>query len=122
MLQACCCYRLRARVRSERLTTDEGVFVRLRREGRPAQAGASPGAGLPARPAVDVATTAVLGTNPWHEVAQPFCVEGDSGLASLSLERRRSLKFDQLVDGVVWIDDVEVAPVPTSSTGEGRTP
>lgn len=92
-------YAFRAKVRSEGLTTDQGVAVTL--TARSAHA---------ASPSFDVTTDALRRTTDWVETRATFDVGGDGELVTLRLTRKPSLKFDRLVRGTVWLTDVMVLP------------
>ena len=93
-------YVFRAKVRSDGLTTDQGVALTL--TARSAHA---------ASPSFDVTTDAVRRTTDWVEMRAAFDVGGDGELVALRLTRNPSLKFDRLVRGIVWLTDVMVLPV-----------
>jgi O-antigen ligase len=87
-------YTLRAYVRTDGVTTDEGVALRL-------VSVASP------RP-FDVRTASIGGTSGWTEVEAAFEVPPGGALARLAVVRKPSLKFDNLVRGLAWIDAVRI--------------
>ena len=89
-------YRLQAWMRSEGLTTDQGVGLRV----------VSQDGSLK----LDVKTNSVLGTSDWLVVEAVFDVPVGGGLVRLLVARKPSLKFDNLVRGTVWVDDVRVGP------------
>ncbi|MFN7922007.1 MAG: hypothetical protein U0Q16_18030 [Bryobacteraceae bacterium] len=85
-------YRLQARMRSENLTTDQGVALRV----------------------LDGTTEVLLtpplsGSSPWHEVQARLTAAGPR-LLRLEVYRPRSWKFDGKPRGRVWIDDVRIEP------------
>jgi O-antigen ligase len=84
-------YELSAWSKADGVTTDQGVFVKLTGAGR------------------DVSTEPVRGTTDWREAVQPFTMAA-GGLVRLHVERNRSLKFDNLVSGTVWLDDIAIRP------------
>jgi hypothetical protein len=51
----------------------------------------------------DIATTSIL--------ERVFDAPPDGGLVRVSLARKRSLKFDSLIRGTVWVDQVSISPV-----------
>jgi hypothetical protein len=87
-------YRLRARVRTEGLTTDQGIQLRI----------------LSLDPVQPTGWTsrAWLGTQAWSLVEIPFLVPVNGGVYGIQLIRNPSLKFDSLIAGTVWIDSVRV--------------
>jgi hypothetical protein len=87
-------YRFRARVRTEGLTTDEGILLRI----------------LPLDPARSTGWTskALLGTQAWYTVEIPLLVPANGGTYGIQVIRNTSLKFDSLIAGTVWIDSVRI--------------
>jgi hypothetical protein len=87
-------YRFRARIRTEGLTTDQGIQLRI----------------LPIEPAQSTGWTSSqwLGANPWSTVEIPFIVPANGVVYGIQLVRNLSLKFDSLVAGTVWVDTVTV--------------
>jgi len=84
-------YRFEARIKTEGITTDQGIWFQIS------------GAGLKAE------TGNVIGTNDWQLVEKPFDAP-QSGLVHIQLFRRPSLKFDSLIKGTAWIDQVRIVP------------
>ncbi|MBI3696441.1 MAG: hypothetical protein HY238_16580 [Acidobacteria bacterium] len=84
-------YRLRARVRAEGLTTDEGLAFRI------------------LGPALDVRTDAVSGTTPWTTLKKDFSISRPS-LLEIQAFRQPSAKFDKKITGAVFLDAVELSP------------
>jgi len=90
-------YRFQAWLRSEKLTTDQGVFVRLRP--RSADSG------------TEAQTPALLGSNEWRSAVAEIRVRGPQpAVYELEVARNPSLKFDRLLGGSLWIDAVELQP------------
>jgi hypothetical protein len=87
-------YRFRARVRTEGLTTDQGIQLRILPL-EPAQS--TGGSGRPS-----------LGTQSWSTVEIPFLVPTNGKIYEIQLVRNPSLKFDSLIAGTAWIDSVRV--------------
>jgi tetratricopeptide (TPR) repeat protein len=87
-------YRFRARVRTEGLTTDQGIQFRISpfEQARPARWSSTP----------------LLGTNAWSTIEIPFTVPVNGMLYAIQLVRNPSLKFDSNIAGTVWIDTVRV--------------
>ncbi|PYR38988.1 MAG: hypothetical protein DMF89_27030 [Acidobacteria bacterium] len=90
-------YRLRAYVRTSDITTDQGIFIRVSTLDSPKR--------------VDAATPSLRGSNEWTLLETTFKVPTDGGLVLVSLERKPSLKFDNLVRGTVWVDEVSLSRV-----------
>jgi hypothetical protein len=84
-------YRLRARLRSAGVTTDQGVYVQL----------SPPGA----------RTEAVLGDTAWKTLETSFVVSQRPLVAEVQVVRRPSWKFDNKIAGTVWVSGVELARV-----------
>jgi len=87
-------HRLIAWVRSEGVTTDEGVILRVADVEAPAR--------------FSVATEPILGTRPWSRIELPFTVPPDTRQLMVQLARRPSRKFDNKIRGTVWVDDVAI--------------
>jgi hypothetical protein len=80
-------YRLSAWIRTDGLTTDEGVGVRVG----------------------SAHTTALAGNNGWTEVAVELTVPA-ARMARVEVFREPSMKFESRPRGSVWIDDVGLRP------------
>jgi tetratricopeptide (TPR) repeat protein len=91
-------YRFSARIRTEEITTGEGIYFEL----------------LP----LDQASlcrwksTKWAGTNPWSTVDVSFTVPGEGGAYLIRLARDESIKLDNLLAGTVWIDSIGITPAP----------
>lgn len=83
-------YRLQAMVKTEGVTTREGVALAL--EG----------------PGVSVSTESRVGTSDWAPVACEFDVPADIGLVQLKVVRPRIFRFDNKIAGTAWIDQVSI--------------
>lgn len=94
-------YRLSAWIRTESLSTDQGIAVRLIAEQSPGKQSA----------VLDVSTAALTGTHGWTEESVEFTVSAPGQLAQVQLVRHRSLDFDNKVRGSAWIDDVALRPL-----------
>ena len=90
-------YRLRARVRTEGLTTDQGIRFRI----------------SSAQPGLLTASSSRqwVGTNGWSTDEIPFTAPV-SGIYAIRIGRTPSLKFDNLIAGTLWIDNVRVESNP----------
>ena len=89
-------YRFRARVRTEGLTTDQGLSLRI------------VGPGLERR------TAAVTGTTDWTALETTFALPRPS-LVAVQVYRRPSTKFDNKIAGIAFLDTFELAPLSGSS-------
>jgi hypothetical protein len=83
-------YVLRARMRTEGITTDQGFRLHLAAEGN------------------SWSSPALPGTNAWAQMEHTFTVPG--GEYAVEVMRTPSLKFDSLVAGTLWMDDVRIEP------------
>jgi len=81
-------YHLKARIRTEGLTTDQGIQLRL-----------SPEWG----------SEEFLGTRPWTAVDTPFTVT-QLKVYHLELVRTPSFRFGNRIQGTLWLDDVRIEP------------
>ena len=71
------------------MSTDQGVAVRVVHDKSPAQ--------------LDVTTAALRGSNDWTLVEAAFDAPPKGGLVRVLVVRRPSLKFDNLLSGIVWM-------------------
>jgi len=89
-------YRLTARIRTEGLTTDEGIELRLR--------------SLDRSPFTQWTSRSWLGTNAWSTLQANFEVPVAGNSYTLELLRNASQKFDRNIAGTIWIDNVRMEP------------
>jgi hypothetical protein len=89
-------YRFRAYVKTEEITTDQGVRFRI------ADA-VSPGR-------LEVITEGFTLTRDWTEVEQAVRVPAGTGLVTVQVVRQASMKFDNKIRGTAWVDDVALEP------------
>lgn len=87
-------YKLSGWVRTNGLTTDQGVGFRL----IGAHNAASP----------DVSTPTVVGTQDWTMLSADFTLGAPARLARVEIVRRPSGKFENRPHGTAWIDDVGI--------------
>lgn len=87
-------WRLEAWVRSENLTTNEGLRLCV--------------TGLAGSEAV---SEAVTGSSPWKKLAVEFSVPSGSRLVEIQIARRASLKLDSKIRGKAWVDAVRLEPL-----------
>ena len=90
-------YRFHALIRTEGLTTDQGIRFRIS------------DAEVPAR-LVGVFGQ-FTGSSPWSEVSHELVVPPETRLLQIQVIRQPSLKFDNKIGGVAWIDDLELEPI-----------
>jgi len=88
-------YRLSAWIRTQDLTTDQGVRFLLR-----AQSGAAP-----------LATPEVHGTHPWTLMEATWTAPAGAAEAEVCLTRFPSDQSDGGIRGVFWVDDVSIVPM-----------
>ena len=88
-------YRFAAYIRTKELTTDEGFAFSIVD---------------PEAKHLSFTTESMIGTNDWKLVEHTFQVLPKTGLIQLSLTRKPSLRFDNLIRGTVWIDQVSISP------------
>jgi len=91
-------YRLAAYVRTEALSTDQGVAFTLVAEGAPAL--------------LNVTTRDVRGTNDWTLIEQTFDAPPGGGFIQVNLTRQRSFRLENMLSGTVWVDQVSITPAP----------
>ena len=90
-------YRFQAYVRTENLTTDQGVFFHIS-DMRPAGN-------------TSIETQPSLGTTGWHKIETRFTTSAPTHLMEVHVVRRPSLRFDNKISGTVWIDDMSLTRV-----------
>jgi tetratricopeptide (TPR) repeat protein len=90
-------YRFHAFIRTEALTTDQGIRFRISDAEVPAH--------------LDVVFGQFIGSSSWSEVAHDLVVPQETRLLQIQVIRQPSLKFDNKIGGVAWIDDVELEPI-----------
>ncbi len=90
-------YRFHAFIRTEGLNTDQGIRFRLS------------DAEVPTR--LDEVFGQFTGSSPWSEVSHELVVPPETRLLQIQAIRQPSLKFDNKIGGVAWIDDMELEPI-----------
>lgn len=94
-------YRLRAYTRTEGLSTDRGLVLRVFDVESPGR--------------LDVRTEELTGTNEWRLLEETFRAGRGTQLIEVQLSREPSLKFDNKIRGTLWLDGVTIERV------EGRS-
>jgi hypothetical protein len=89
-------YRFQAWVRTRNLTTDQGLRFHLFDAESPQR--------------LDLTTEQLTGTHDWTLVEKTFLVPSGTNLVTVQLARNASLKFDNKIIGVAWIDAVSLVP------------
>ena len=90
-------YRFTAWLKTDGITTDEGVRFCLSDVESPER--------------LHKQTEATRGTNDWREIRQDIAVPPHTNLIEVAVCRLPSLKFDNKIGGTVWIDAVSVKRV-----------
>jgi tetratricopeptide (TPR) repeat protein len=88
-------FRLRAWVRTQGITTNEGPCLEV----QDAESAAR----------LEIRTEPFLGTQDWHLVQQAFTVPSGTNLVAVRVVRQPSQKFDNKIAGMFWLDSVELA-------------
>jgi AraC-like DNA-binding protein len=86
-------YRLAAMVRTEGITTDQGIRLRVSGD------------------RLDARTSQLIGTNGWTPLETVFSVPPSVDLVTVQVFREPSLKFDNKIAGTAWIDAVTIQPL-----------
>ena len=87
----------RAQVRTEGLTTDQGVYFRIFDAENAAR--------------LDVQTEQVMEATDWTAFEKAFVVPPGTHLLEIQIVRVSSWKFDNKIAGTLWVDDVSVVAV-----------
>ena len=97
-------YRFHALIRTEALTTDQGIRFRIS------------DAEVAAR--LDEVFGQFTGSSPWSSVDHDFVVAPKTRLVRIEVIRQPSMKFDNKVDGTAWIDQLKLEPITPRSHDE----
>lgn len=89
--------RFRGFVKTEDLTTDQGIAFRLCDHESPSR--------------LDVRTPQALGTSGWQPLETEFTVPAGTRLLRIEITRNPSQKFDNEIQGTVWIDDINLEAI-----------
>jgi hypothetical protein len=92
-------YRFQTWVRTDSVTTDQGVRFRI------------VDAEVPAR--LDLTTAQFTGTTAWTRIEQRFVVPRGTRIVQVQVVRQPSMNFDNKVGGTAWIDGVKVTRMPS---------
>jgi hypothetical protein len=90
-------YHLSAWVRTQALTTDQGIRLAL-------------SSYSDARAASSIVTPDVQGTQPWTRIESPWTSGKDVRYARVCVVRYTSAKLDSQIHGSAWVDDVALIP------------
>jgi hypothetical protein len=89
-------YRFRAMVKTESITTDQGVRLRIIDPDAPAH--------------FDLSTPPMTGSIHWQQVELRVEVSPPTRLVRVEVARQPSLKFDSKIAGTLWLDAVSLTP------------
>lgn len=89
-------YRFRARIRTDGVTTDQGIRFRIA------------DAEVPAR--LNLTFGQFTGANPWSDVQQDLVVPPQTSLLRVQVIREPSMRFDNRIAGTAWIDGLSLEP------------
>ena len=95
-------YRLHAFIRTEGLTTDQGIRFRVSDAEVPEHLGTIIGQ--------------FTGTRPWSDIEYAVIVPPGTRLLEVQVIRQRSLKFDNKIGGTAWVDELSLEPIGTHSS------
>ena len=90
-------YRLHASIRTEDVTTDQGIRFRIS------------DADVPAR--LNLIFGQYRGTTPWSPVEQDFVIPPQTTLLRVQVIRQPSVRFDNKVGGTAWINQLKLEPI-----------
>jgi hypothetical protein len=90
-------YQFEAYIHTEGITTDKGIGLHIYDR----ESGAR----------LDVRTEELTGTHGWTNVERVLTVPKTTRLLAIEVSRQRSMKFDSLIAGTVWIDSVTLTPI-----------
>jgi hypothetical protein len=96
-------YRLRAYAKTEGLSTDRGLALRVFDVDSPGR--------------LDVRTEELTGTSEWKPLELTFTAGQGIQLIEVQLSREPSLKFDNKIRGTLWLDGVRLERVEGSNGG-----
>lgn len=96
-------YRFSAYMRTDSITTDSGLRFRI--------------ASCPQQSKTEARTPAMTGTHPWTKVQAQFTAGPGTGCVTVVLRRKPSTMFDNQIRGAVWVDDVQLKPLPVAGAG-----
>ncbi len=89
-------YRFRAFIRTEGVTTDQGIRFRISDAEAPAR--------------LDEVFGQFTGSTSWASVDHDLIVAPETRLVRIEVIRQPSMKFDNKVDGTAWIDQLKLEP------------
>jgi O-antigen ligase len=89
-------YRFEACIRTQEITTDQGIGFHIFDPEAPNR--------------VDVSTERLTGTNDWTRIERIILVPTQTKIIQIQVIRQPSLKFDNNISGTAWIDSVKLSP------------
>jgi hypothetical protein len=89
-------YRFRAFVKTDDITTDQGLRFRIADANSPAR--------------LEMITDGFTLTHDWTEVDRLVRIPTATRLVTVQVVRQASMKFDNKIRGTAWVDDVSLAP------------
>ena len=95
-------YRFHVLIRTEGLTTDQGIRFRISDAEAPAR--------------LDVILGQSTGTRPWSDVEYDVVVPSGTRLLQVQAIRQRSLRFGNKIGGTAWIGDLRLEPIGNRSS------
>jgi len=90
-------WELRAFVKTQDITTDQGVAIRIFDAVQPQR--------------LDASTEALTGTHDWTAVSRTVDAGPQTKLVQVEVMRAASQTFDNKIAGTAWVDSVELTPV-----------
>jgi tetratricopeptide (TPR) repeat protein len=94
-------YRFHGFIRTEGVTTDQGIRFRISDAEVPAN--------------LDEIFGQFTGSNPWSSINHDLVVAPKTRLLRIEVLRQPSMKFDNKVAGTAWIDDLKLEPITPHS-------
>jgi hypothetical protein len=94
-------YRFHAFIRTESVTTDQGIRFRVFDAEAPAR--------------LDETFGQFTGTSPWSAIEHDLVVPRATRLLQVQVVRQPSLKFDNKIGGTAWIDELRLEPASIHS-------
>ncbi len=89
-------YRLLWNIKTDRLTTHNGILLEVLGQGSSSLAAKS---------------EVVTGTNDWKPIELEFTTPADCSLVKIGIKRERSEKFDNKISGTAWLDNFKMTEV-----------
>ncbi len=93
-------YHFEVWVKTDQISTDQGVRIRISDPAAPSR--------------LELKSEPLLGTHDWKKISENFCVGASTKLVEVRVTRQPSLKFDSLLKGTLWIDDVTLTKIGQS--------